>query len=433
MNASHEYALDALQLLIPPPENRLPRSGPYYAWFNGLTLALFVAMAGMARRQGTWPIRLAVFPFAMLAMLRFIYGFVSDEEPQNRFFGTWGLQCCLKLVDYVRSPEPMLKLSELQSKDDRAKSPQHTSTWDYLLSPLHFIYDAFELMVTFRGFDWQFGQEIGLRKPDHWTPTTSRARFVFDSLYIVLRGLLLCDVSQTILQMAGVLGVERHSMFAFGGSNMLARYATSTALHFVSSILIIYGMEFIYGVCSLVGVLLCGSSPASWPPLFDNPWISTSLHDLWGRRWHQLLRRSCLIAGGYPLATVVARITSIAKGNSSSNPDKKSLGRISLHPTPVAIGTLLTSGILHHWDYYAQRSGRMPGFSTIAFFSAQGAALALEREWKKITGKPVHGFWGWLWTLFWMGIVAQPLCKWTSFSNSWSTSRQLIVVRVAWI
>ncbi|KAL5483442.1 hypothetical protein ACEPAI_8673 [Sanghuangporus weigelae] len=43
-------------------------------------------------------------------------------------------------------------------------------------------------------------------------------------------------------------------------------------------------------VVASVAVAL-GSSPASWPPMFDRPFHSTSLADFWSRRWHAIFRR----------------------------------------------------------------------------------------------------------------------------------------------
>ncbi|KAF8316149.1 hypothetical protein DL93DRAFT_2078412 [Clavulina sp. PMI_390] len=367
-------------------------------------------MAGMARRRGTWPIRLAIFPFALAAMLRFIYGFAGDDDSFNHLVGMWGLHYCIRLVDYVLSPEPMLKLSEGQTKKDAEKQAQPTSSWAVLRSLFLFIYDAFELLFTIRGFEWRFGAEIGLRRPRQQRPITSRAHFVIKKIYDILSILLLCDFAQTVVQIAHVGGEEHGSMFAFGGDNLAVKYTISTMLQLMSGILVIYGLELINCFLSLVGVL-CGSDPASWPPLFDNPWISTSLHELWGRRWHQLFRRSLLVIGGYPLATILSWVSTVRGGKLHANAKGSEVRRRPLNPVAVAIGTCVASGLLHTWNSYAQRSGRMPGLSTVAFFGAQGVALSVEWYWKRITGSPVGGFWGWLWVFFWMAIVAQPLVE----------------------
>ncbi|KAF8316130.1 hypothetical protein DL93DRAFT_794859 [Clavulina sp. PMI_390] len=406
-------AFNALQFFIPAPQNRLPRNSQH-AWFYSLAVFLLVMMAGLARRRGTWSIRLALFPFAMFTMLRFIYGFVGRDEPINRAFGMWGLQYCLKLMDYVHSPDPMLKLSEAQADKDAARpsQPPATTSSALLMVPFSFVYDAFELLFTFRGFDWQFGIETGIRRPREWLPATSRALFALKSVFIVLRDLLLCDIIQTTIHMASLGGIERGSMFAFGGGNLILRYSVSTTLHILSGVAVMYRLEFIYTVFSLIGVLLCGSNPSSWPPLFDSPWISTSLHDFWGRRWHQLFRRSFLIGGGYPLAAAVGWMVSVRKKHAPSSADgatgkKKS----SITPAALAIGTCLVSGLVHNGDYYAQRDSRMPGVSTIAFFATQGVAMALEREWKRMTGRQVNGIWGWLWVFIWMAVLAQPFME----------------------
>ncbi|KAF8316122.1 hypothetical protein DL93DRAFT_2078375 [Clavulina sp. PMI_390] len=402
----YESALYFFNALIPPPHRRVPRDAQY-AWFYGLTLFLLVLMAGLARRRGTWLMRLALFPFAMAAMLQFIYGFFSDEEPVNRAFGTWGLQLALKLIEYVHSPEPTLKLSEIQ-KEKGSDKPQSHSSRSLLLSPLYFLYDGLELIFTFRGFDWQFGAETGVRKPPQWLNTKSRPRFVLHVIIVIIRDSLICDVAQTVIQTVGLGGTERRSMFSFGGGNILAKYSISTSLHILSGVVIVYGLEMMYLMCALIGVLFCGSEPTSWLPLVEKPWISTSLHDLWGRRWHQLFRRSFLLVGGYPLAVIV-RLFLVRDTSTTGAEAKKS----SLNPSAIAIGTCVASAMIHYWDFYALSHGTMPGYLTVAFFIAQGVGLTLERELKRVTGKVVGGFRGWLWVFFWMVVVAQP------FIDSW--------------
>lgn len=145
----------------------------------------------------------------------------------------------------------------------------------------------------------------------------------------------------------------------------------------------------------LCGVTMFHSDPDLWPPFSDHPWFSTSLHELWGRRWHQLMRRSFFVTGGIPFA-VLSRLCGFS-------PD--------VVTDAVAFGVCLMSGLLHSWDYYALASGKTPGLPTILFFAAQGVGLALEREWRRRTGKRVNGFVGWMWVLLWTVGAGQACSK----------------------
>ncbi|KAG2226207.1 hypothetical protein INT45_003352 [Circinella minor] len=102
-------------------------------------------------------------------------------------------------------------------------------------------------------------------------------------------------------------------------------------------------------------------------PLFDRPWLSTSLHDLWSRRWHQIFRWAFQGLVYDPIRAMF--------------PKKKQLGR--------ALGTLgvfLISGLMH--DYilaamfgYSEFLSR-PGiawFQTV-FFLLQGLATIVSSQ-----------------------------------------------------
>jgi hypothetical protein len=50
------------------------------------------------------------------------------------------------------------------------------------------------------------------------------------------------------------------------------------------------GMACIWHVVALVGVGSGAYLDEEWPKMMDKPWLSTSLNELWGRRYHQTLR-----------------------------------------------------------------------------------------------------------------------------------------------
>jgi hypothetical protein len=143
-----------------------------------------------------------------------------------------------------------------------------------------------------------------------------------------------------------------------------------------------------YEILTLVCVGLLGHNPASWPPLFDEPWLATSLADFWGKRWHQTLRETFFIFGGYPLQFIVYHLTEPLFGKKSA----KSLGRIGL-----VLGTFIASGLFHALPIYAMGHGGVDHSATI-FFGLQGLLLLAERAWRLATGIKVRGWWGRIWT-----------------------------------
>lgn len=164
-------------------------------------------------------------------------------------------------------------------------------------------------------------------------------------------------------------------------------------------------MLLTYDILTLISVILLQSDPRSWPPLMDSPWLSTSLHEFWGRRWHQLLRRPFLLVGGVPFT----RIHRSLFGKASKNVETSQKQRLS--PSALAFGTFLASGLHHSLMSYSTLRGRPYGFGTVLFFVAQSLGLALEREWRNRTGKRVVGFSGRIWTALWLVVWAQLFSK----------------------
>jgi len=86
-----------------------------------------------------------------------------------------------------------------------------------------------------------------------------------------------------------------------------------------------FGMQFAHQFLAIVCIILFHQHPSQWPPLFDAPWSSTSLGELWGRQWHQIMRNSVLTLGGRPFGFL--------------------FGRVGGH-----LGAFLVSGIFHNFD-----------------------------------------------------------------------------------
>jgi len=113
------------------------------------------------------------------------------------------------------------------------------------------------------------------------------------------------------------------------------------------------------------------------------------LHQFWAMHWHQLLRRTFLLTGGYPMQCLFGR-------------------------PGLILGTFMSSGALH--AIMVMGDG-MPYFSwaTFFFFSIQALGLALERQWRYITGSRVGGPIGSVWVVVWLFVtVHQTAGVWIS-------------------
>jgi len=107
------------------------------------------------------------------------------------------------------------------------------------------------------------------------------------------------------------------------------------------------------------------------------------MHELWAKNWHQLLRNTFTVLGGYP-------------------------GRWIAGDVGMLLGTFIASGLYHESSMYAM--GRGFDHTVTLFFAAQGPILIGERLWRRVTGKRVNSR---LWVYFIMFIAAQPMI------NSW--------------
>jgi len=152
-------------------------------------------------------------------------------------------------------------------------------------------------------------------------------------------------------------------------------------VHLASGTCIIAGFRLFYELIVLIAVGLLRHQPTSWPPIFDNPFASTSLAELWAKRWDQVLRRSFIIYGGYPGKAVAGRIG-------------------------LVLGVFLASGIFHECGALAmgcQWSNRV-----VAFFFSQGVLIVFERGWGAVTGRRVGGWPGMIWVYFVILGLGQP-------------------------
>ncbi|KAI8149493.1 membrane bound O-acyl transferase family-domain-containing protein [Fennellomyces sp. T-0311] len=134
------------------------------------------------------------------------------------------------------------------------------------------------------------------------------------------------------------------------------------------------------------------------PPLFDQPWLATSVHELWSRRWHQIFRWAFQGLVYDPVRAMF--------------PTNKKLGRV--------LGTLAVfavSGGMH--DYilmamfgyhdYASRPG-IGGYQTL-FFLLQGAATVISAQGFVSVPKWIGSLLTWSFILYSMPLFIEPYLR----------------------
>ena len=294
-----------------------------------------------------------------------------------------------KSLEYALTEEGMLKVGETRPgvmkgksngqatangfgsqyvQEPRSKNP-YIATW---------LYDAIELVHTQRGLNWKFGQGIYIPKP---TRPLERSAFLYATVISLFQNYLILDILDTLLKLFPGVGTPRGGTMFYPFVPSI-RYTISTIIHLISGTALIAGFRMLYDLITLIAVVFLDSSPLSWPPIMGNPWRAESMHTFWAKEWHQCLRQTFAVFGGYP-------------------------GMWIAGDYGMVFGTFLASGLYHACAMNPTRRGF--DYSTVIFFALQGPVLMLERLWKRITGRRVGGWMGTLWVYLNLFVFAQPM------------------------
>jgi hypothetical protein len=274
-------------------------------------------------------------------------------------------------------------------------------------SSLRGLVDAIEVIGSVRGIGWDWGK--GLYTATETRPL-DRSGFIKATLQTFILSFLALDIIESSLKLlppfrnpagGSIFFMEAPPAFLADHTLLfpiiraypklgafIVKYAVSTGISFLMGLAIIAGFEMCYALLTLLCVGLLGHNTESWPPVFDRPWRATSLADFWGRRWHQTLRQTFFIFGGYPLQWMVDRLLRPIMGQENA----ASYGRVGL-----VLGTFIASGLFHGLSIYGMGEGGVDHAATV-YFTNQGLLLLAERGWRKVTGKRVEGWWGTIWT-----------------------------------
>lgn len=241
------------------------------------------------------------------------------------------------------------------------------------------LYDAVEVSCAMRGYGWKFGRGVHLPKDPR---PMERNAFLRATFFAFLKNFLLLDLYDSALKFFPGVGSPLGGSMFYPNLPPLQRYVVSTTIHMISGSALMAGFSMVYDLVTIICVGLLDNSPASWPPIIDNPWRSDSMHVFWSKRWHQLLRQTFLVYGGYP-------------------------GRWLAGDAGMVLGAFIASAMYHECSIYTM--GRGFDLTVPMVFLLQPVLLIIERLWRVVTGRRVGGWIGRLWVYFLVFIVAQPL------------------------
>ncbi|KAA1065869.1 hypothetical protein PGT21_013600 [Puccinia graminis f. sp. tritici] len=131
-------------------------------------------------------------------------------------------------------------------------------------------------------------------------------------------------------------------------------------------------------------------NPSNYPPLFNNPWLRTSLTEFWGKGWQAVFRLHFLFCGAQPMYKIFHRYG-------------PTVGKLA-----AVMGAMGLSAAMHEFCLVSV-SRIDPTFSSFRMFLSQGIGIALEAVFKQVTGHKVSGPLGWAWTFIYMILNGKPM------------------------
>ncbi|KAG0700009.1 hypothetical protein DFH29DRAFT_652868 [Suillus ampliporus] len=383
----------AFRTLVPQPHERIPISS-FHILHLIFPIVPLIYMGYLTRRPDTFTLRLLLLPFVVAVAVGTYFRFMWTEPSLNFYncvLGMLAQAICTKAIDFAWRKEGMLKIDEVRPgvarnpdavKADGDGHPKLIPS-DPAIPALAWLYDALEVVISNRGLGWKFG--VGIHVP-HEERSLERNSFLFATFISFVKNYLTLDLFESLIKLVPDVGTPHGGTIFKAELPFLYRYALSTVIHVATGTFLLAVFELFYDLITIFAVLLLGSSPSAWPLVTEHPWQSDSLHTFWSKRWHQTLRETFFVFGGF-------------------------FGRMIAGKTGLLFGTFIGSGLFHEFGAYAL--GR--GFDTTVplFFALQAPLLLCEKVWCKYTGHRVGGLYGKLWVYFCIVILGQPL------SDSW--------------
>lgn len=257
-----------------------------------------------------------------------------------------------------------------------------------VMTPTQLALDAADLTFNLRGYDWDFSETM--KVPAHTRPLTSTSAYLNATAKSLVPHILVFDCLHYFCQLLGpdtVGSTAGGSIYDMTITDPFIRNLRATLLTVLVGLLIYGAIHIGNDSFSVIGVTILGQSPSQWPPIFDSPWLATSLTDFWAARWHQIFRQDFIAIGGKPLRLVAGR------------------------PGGV-LGAFLVSGTLHIVGLWGM--GKGADIRVIYFFLMMGVGVILEGFWKRLSGRRVGGWLGWMWACVWIvgfgPLMTDPWC-----------------------
>ncbi|KAH9937777.1 membrane bound O-acyl transferase family-domain-containing protein [Epithele typhae] len=183
----------------------------------------------------------------------------------------------------------------------------------------------------------------------------------------------------------------------------LAGYVLRSGTTFVWLVMTYAILKMFYNIASILAVALYLSEPQDWPDTFGSWKDAYTLRRLWGRTWHQNLRRHFHAWGARAI-----RVLGIPRGTFLSS-------QVQLHTAFAVSAPLHSCGDLMLGVHHFGRS--------LPFFAANAVAIAVEDVCTRVFGAALGGgprtrtrrAWrvvGYVWVAAFMSVAGPPYVQW---------------------
>ncbi|KAI9463330.1 membrane bound O-acyl transferase family-domain-containing protein [Lactarius psammicola] len=361
--------------LIPSPADRIPVTQYVMLTQFVPVLLLFYILGVLVQLPNTRAIRLSILPVMGTLAWRVCtrYNFDGSDEPGYNWTSLtvcWFLSfLMLRATDFATSKKLFVRERFSVIPADAPK--------DFATQLKGAVLNAFDLTFNGRGIGWNWGK--GIYVPPSSGPVTPKGPIDFFVGFVTTQ--VFFDFV-LFAQQSWDLSPSKYPTHRHGGTIFnpdlppLLRYGKVVAMTFICPLGLCTSFQATYYAVGFIAMTVFGQVGEQWPPIFQAPWLGTSLGDFWGVRWHQVFKRPFVVCGAKPAARIFGRAGGV-------------------------LGAFLVSGIMHDFGVWGAGIGTELSSVTF-FFLMMGIGCVLEVVWKEKTGFKVRGPLGWLWAMMWM-------------------------------
>jgi hypothetical protein len=154
--------------------------------------------------------------------------------------------------------------------------------------------DTFDLICNQRGIGWS-------RSNKPFPATSTRPTSIASFIAKLFFKFVLFNISLYLMQhMRPSVNDPSGDTIFNTALGMLPRWALAGFYSLCGGMVVYTNVDMPYHVPTLIGHVVLRQSAWLWPPPSNRPWMSTSIGDFGGSRWHQFFRHVFVVYGARP-------------------------------------------------------------------------------------------------------------------------------------